>query len=494
MSPRQKLLDVYPHCLLLSELPLRTFGCVTYVHLQSQIRGKLDRRSIKCVFLGYSGSQKGYKCFCPNSRKMYTTLDVVFYENTSYFSFPEQSAAGSEQEQYWSIIDVSTTSNDLDTRTSGPTTRSAPDTPEDERLPNQGEQERGRLPITQVYSRKRGQVTSDIPPIAIRKGTRECLKYNKFLSNKRYSSIYPLGKVVSYDKLNYGFKAFTVNIDSQFIPSSITEALDHKGWKQAVDDEISALVKNDTWELVSKPDNVTPVGCKWVFTLKYNSDGTLNRYKARLVAKGFTQSFGIDYVETFAPVAKLNTIRIIFSLAINLDWKLVQLDIKNVFLNGELKEQVFMDIPPGYESKATAGKVCKLKKSIYGLKQSPRAWFSKFTRVLLSYGFRQAHSDHTLFVYVCEKTVVILIVYVDDIILTGNCHLGIEKAKKYLANEFEVKDLGCLRYFLGMEVGRTKTGMYISQRKYVLDLLQETGMTGCKPVSTPMETKGVNSS
>lgn len=225
------------------------------------------------------------------------------------------------------------------------------------------------------------------------------------------------------------------------------------------------------------------------FSLKYNSDGTLNRYKARLVAKGYTQSYGIDYLETFAPVAKLNTIRIIFSIAVNLDWKLVQLDIKNAFLNGELNELVYMDIPSGYETIETKGKICKLKRSIYGLKQSPRAWFSKFTAVVRSYGFKQDNSDHTLFVYLSGTSSVILIVYVDDIILTGNCNIEIDKAKGYLAAKFEIKDLGSLRYFLGMEVGRSQTGMMISQRKYV-DLLQETCMTGCKPVSTPMEPKG----
>lgn len=158
-------------------------------------------------------------------------------------------------------------------------------------------------------------------------------------------------------------------------------------------------------------------------------------------------------METFAPVAKLNTVRIIFSLAINLDWSLSQLNIKNAFFNGELKEQVYMTIPPGYETDRTKGKICKLKRAIYGLKQSPRAWFSKFAQVLLQFGFKQAQSDHTLFVLLSGQVLTILIVYVDDIILTGNCVTSISKVKNHLANVFEVKDLGPLRYFLGMEVG-----------------------------------------
>lgn len=516
-SPRDKLLSVFPHCLLLSELPFKTFGCVAYVYIQSQFRSKLDKRSIKCIFLGYSGSQKGYKCLCPNTRKMYTTLDVVFDENMPYYSSSLSSKMDIQQDNYWCIIDVATTGSKVNNSSAESWTSEGNINNISPEEPQEADQERNSLPIpiTQVNSRRNDQVQqpnfsseilhhsdssleneqesnlnmsheSDLP-IAVRKGTRECTKYHKFLSNKGYSSIDPLEKVISYDRLGPNFKLFTASLDTVTIPTTIEEALGHPGWKQAVTEEMSALVKNNTWSLVTKPEHIIPIGCKWVFTLKYNSDGTLNRYKARLVAKGFTQSYGIDYVETFAPVAKLNTIRIIFSLAVNLDWKLIQLDIKNAFLNGKLKEQVFMDIPPGFESSQTVGKICKLNRSIYGLKQSPRAWFNRFTEVLLLYGFKQAQSDHTLFVYISGTVVIVLIVYVDDIILTGNCHLGINKVKSYLATEFEVKDLGSLRYFLGMEVGRSETGMVISQRKYILDLLQETGMLGCKPVSTPLE-------
>lgn len=131
------------------------------------------------------------------------------------------------------------------------------------------------------------------------------------------------------------------------------------------------------------------MGCKWIFTVKYNEDGSVNRFKARLVAKGFTQSYGIDYEETFAPVAKLNTVRVLLSLAANLDWPLHQLDVKNAFLNGDLAEEVYMEIPPGFETQTTRNKVCKLRRSLYGLKQSPRAWFERFTKVVKKHGYSQ---------------------------------------------------------------------------------------------------------
>ena len=206
-----------------------------------------------------------------------------------------------------------------------------------------------------------------------------------------------------------------------------------------------------------------------------------------MVAKGFTQTHGIDYSETFAPIAKLNTIRVLLSVAANLDWPLQQLDVKNAFLNGDLEEEVYMEPPPGFDQKYGA-KVCKLKKSLYGLKQSPRAWFDKFTQSVKKQGYFQGQTDHTLFMEVSSKgRIAILIVYVDDIITTGDDVKEMERLKKCLALKFEIKDLGSLRYFLGMEVARTKKGIMVSQRKYILDLLKEMGMNGCKPAETLIE-------
>lgn len=140
-----------------------------------------------------------------------------------------------------------------------------------------------------------------------------------------------------------------------------------------------------------------PVGCRWVFTIKRRSDESIERYKARLVAKGFTHIYGVDYSETFFPVAKMNTVRALLSIAANQDWSLHQFDVTNAFLHGELNKEIYMEAPPGFESKFGDRKVCKLKKTLYGLKQSPRAWFGRFTNDMKSYGFRLSNSDHTLF-------------------------------------------------------------------------------------------------
>ncbi|GJX06513.1 putative RNA-directed DNA polymerase [Tanacetum coccineum] len=225
------------------------------------------------------------------------------------------------------------------------------------------------------------------------------------------------------------------------------------------------------------------VGCRWIYTVKLDSEGNIDRYKARLVAKGYTQKYKIDYGDTFAPVAKINTIRIIISIAANQDWPLKQFDVKNAFLNGYLEEEVYMDPPPGVKC---SEKVCRLKKALYGLKQSPRAWFGRFSSFMKKIGYKQSDANHTSFVKNNGK-VTTLIVYVDDMVVTRNYTEEMTNLQTILATEFELKDLGHLNYFLGIEVARSKSGISMCQRKYVLDLLTETGMLDCKPVETPIE-------
>ena len=238
----------------------------------------------------------------------------------------------------------------------------------------------------------------------------------------------------------------------------------------------------------TKPKGKELVHCRCVFTIKYKADGSVERFKARLVAKGYTQTYGVDYQETFAPVAKMNTVRILVSLAAHFDWPLLQYDVKNAFLHGDLDEEIYMSIPPGFEGNKTSDKVCKLKKALYGLKQSPRAWFSRFAKVMRDSGYRQSQGDHTLFFkHSASGGVTALLVYVDDIIVTGNDEKEKDDLKKRLIQEFEIKELGRLKYFLGIEVAYSRQGIFVSQRKYVTDLLIETGKAACKPAATPID-------
>ncbi|RVW98769.1 Retrovirus-related Pol polyprotein from transposon RE1 [Vitis vinifera] len=279
-------------------------------------------------------------------------------------------------------------------------------------------------------------------PIAVRKGTREC-------TNR---PLYPLSHYVSLKHLSSAHKNFIVSLNTIIIPNTVSEALTKREWKDAMREEMSALEKNKTWEIVERPKGKNIVDCKWIFTLKYKADGSLERHKARLIAKGYTQTYGVDYQETFAPVAKMNTIRILLSLAAHYNWQLLQYD---------LDEEIYMNIPLGFEEN-TGNKVCKLKKALYGLKQSPRAWFGRFAKVMKESGYKQSQSDHTLFIkHSATGGVTALLVYVDDIIVTGNDEREKHEVKQRLATEFEIKELGKLKYFLGK--------------------------IGCKPVYTPMD-------
>jgi len=296
-----------------------------------------------------------------------------------------------------------------------------------------------------------------------------------------------ISNFISYEFCNPSFQSFFASLHSVSIPNGWKLAKEDPKWKEAMLEEMRALEKNRTWELVDLSQGKQPVGCKWVFTIKHTHEGKVERYKARLVAKGFTQTYGIDYDETFAPVAKMNSVRTLISCAVNLDWNIYQMDVKNTFLHGDLYEEVYMHILPGFETNQTNGKVLRLHQSLYGLKQSPRAWFDRFRQSMLKRGYIQSNADHTLFFKQAAGKVAILIVYVDDIVITGDDIVEIVDLKKYLAQEFEVKDLGQLKYFLGIEISRGSKGVFLSQRKYILNLLNETGMLGCRPAATPIE-------
>ncbi|KAK0607898.1 hypothetical protein LWI29_022218 [Acer saccharum] len=271
-------------------------------------------------------------------------------------------------------------------------------------------------------------------------------------------------------------------------PTTVTQALKESCWRQAMAEECNALINNGTWELVQPNPSTNVIGCKWIFRIKRKSDGTIDRYKARLVAKGFNQRPGVDYFETFSPVIKPTTVRLVLSIATSHGWPLRQLDINNAFLQGQLTEDVYMAQPPGFIDSDYPTHVCKLRKAIYGLKQAPRAWYHELRQFLITSGFTNSYADTSLFVLKTGGALLYLLIYVDDIILTGSSTTQVEQFVDTLARRFSLKDLGSLSYFLGVEVLPHKHGILLSQRRYIMDLLARTKMTGAKPVQTPLPT------
>ncbi|RVW97008.1 Retrovirus-related Pol polyprotein from transposon RE1 [Vitis vinifera] len=213
-------------------------------------------------------------------------------------------------------------------------------------------------------------------------------------------------------------------------------------------DEMAALHSNGTWDLVSLPPGKSTVGCRWVYIVKVGPDGQVDRLKARLVAKGNTQIYGCDYGDTFSPIAKIASVRLFLSMAAMCHWPLYRLDIKNAFLHGELLEEVYMEQPPSFVAQGESSLVCKLRCSLYGLKQSPRAWFGRFSSVVQEFGMLRSEADHSE---------------------------GIQRLKQHLFNHFQTKDLDKLKYFLGLEIAQFSSGVVMSQRKYALGILEETG-------------------
>ena len=253
-------------------------------------------------------------------------------------------------------------------------------------------------------------------------------------------------------------------------------------------EEMVALHSTSTWDLVTLPTGKSPVGNRWFYTVKISPDGGVDRLKARLVAKGYTQIYGSDYYDTFSPVVKMASIRLLFSMAAMRSWPLYQMDIKNAFLHGGIAEEIYMEQPPGFVAQGESGLVCRLRCSLYGLKQSPRAWFGRFSSVVQEFGMTQSTSDHSVFYHhTSSGQCIYLIVYVDNIVITSSDQDGIRKLKQHLFSHFQTKDLGKLKYFMGIEIAQSKSGEVMSQRKYVLDILEETGMLDCKPVDTHMD-------
>ena len=254
--------------------------------------------------------------------------------------------------------------------------------------------------------------------------------------------------------------------------------------------EFQALAANNTWEVVPLPKDKRPISCKWVYKVKYRADGNIERYKARLVAKGFTQKEGIDYHETFSPVIKFNTVRCLVNLSIKRDWKIHQFDVNNVFLHGDLHEEVYMKMPPGMEG-SSPSMVCKLKKSLYGLKQASRQWYDKLSLALTEKGFIRSKNDHSLFTKKSSDSIVIVAVYVDDVLVIVTCNNSEEimALKQLLDDRFKIKDLGTLNFFLGLEFLSVPNGLIMHQHKYIKELLAEYSIEDCKHVHSPLPSK-----
>ena len=278
-------------------------------------------------------------------------------------------------------------------------------------------------------------------------------------------------------------------------PRSLAEAKrrpDWPLWEKAIHEELALLQETGTWELTDPPAGANIVGSKWVYRAKKDAAGNVIRYKARLVAQGFSQVPGVDYFDTFAPVAKLASIRAVLAMAAAEDMELHQIDIKGVYLNGELTEQekIFMQQPPGYHAPNSSGKVCRLRKTLYGLKQSGRRWYQRLVEIMVQHlGFSCCDVDQAVFFRREGQMVMIVLVHVDDCTIAATAIMLIERFKKEIAKHVEITDLGELHWLLGIEIrlDREKRTIHLSPRSYIDSILRRYNLQDLKPVSIPMD-------
>ncbi|PKU66914.1 Retrovirus-related Pol polyprotein from transposon TNT 1-94 [Dendrobium catenatum] len=441
---------------------LRVFGCACFPLAPSHTRHKLQPKANINVFLGYSDTYKGYKCLDRLTNRIFISRNISFDE--SYFPFAHSSSVPSQHMEPpppGLLIPVSAPSTKVYGKQDLQASRPPPQLTSAD--PNQ--------PATSSSEPDTSNLPNDV---------RLEQQHHHMITRKQTGSLKPRVR------LNL---CHTSNINSLLAPSNFTEASKTIEWRQAMAMEFYALQKQGTWSLVSPPSNVPVLGSKWTYRLKLHSDGSIAKHKARLVALGNQQEYGIDYTETFSPVAKLPTIRILLTIALYNEWKVQQLDVANAFLHGNLSEKVYMHQPKGFEDKLYPNHVCCLHKAIYGLKQAPRQWYNTFTSHLVSLGFTHSNADPSLLVFKHNDIQIYLLMYVDDILITGNNPTLISDIISKLSVQLTMKHLGEASDFLGIRINLHSNGYFLSQYNYAYKILQQVHLTECKPLANPACTK-----
>ncbi|KAJ4769875.1 Retroelement pol polyprotein-like [Rhynchospora pubera] len=522
-TPTPLLENKTPYEVLFGKPPsynsMRIFGCLCYI--KSHTSDKFETRSRKCVFVGYPFGKKGWRVYDLETKEFIVSRDVVFCED----NFPYVSSISEHKQSQSSVIQENWYSDDAflvelegapesvrgSAPASGQEARGGAPAASDEDAPALGASGQD-APASVQEARGSASAASDEDapasgqdapmsgqdaPKRSRKPPAKLQDYICYTtqSNPSYAhptstvssgNPYPIAHYVNCNNFSIAHRKFLAAVTVKKEPEHFGEAMKDDKWREAMRVEIEALERNGTWTIENLPHGKKAIGCKWVYRIKYHSDGTIERYKARLVVLGNRQVEGIDFKETFAPVAKMVTVRTFLAVAVARGWELHQMDVHNAFLHGDLHEEVYMRLPPGFSSQHP-GKVCRLRKSLYGLRQAPRMWFSKLNAVLQAYGFIQSYADYSLFTLERKDISLAILVYVDDLVIAGNNSKAIGQFKQYLSSTFYMKDLGALKYFLGIEIARSPSGLFLCQRKYTLDILAECGLLGAKPVAFPIE-------
>ena len=420
---------------------LRVFGCPAYVHVSSDERSKLDAKSKQCVFLGYQKGVKGFKLWDPKANKIVISRDVVFDEKAML--------QRTQEEQKQVPENCSTNENVVQVE-------------------------------LEEYDREKDTHHAE-------SSNSDDQQYRSIATDRPRRNIRPPTKYGFEDLVSYAL------ITSNGDPTTFQEAVqsqEKSRWMGAMVEEMESLHKNQTWELVELPEGKRAIGCKWVYKKKEAvSEKEGEKFKARLVAKGYSQKKGVDYDEIFSPVVRHTSIRTVLALVAHSDMQLEQMDVKTAFLHGDLEEQIYMVQPEGFSQPGQEHLVCNLKKSLYGLKQSPRQWYKRFDSYMIRIGYKRCEYDCCVYVKrLDDDSFVFLLLYVDDMLIAAKSMSEVNKLKTLLNKEFDMKDLGSAKKILGMEIRRDRASrrLWLSQCSYVEKVLDRFSMGNAKPVSTPL--------
>ena len=482
---------------------LRVWGCPCEARPYKPSEKKLDERTVSCYFIGYSERSRGFKFYNPTEHTVFESGSAKFFEDNEFVGgdmtkdsiFEEEETNANEtMDQSPSFVQIpiafrntsfdnvqtsSSQTTQLETQhgienTNGPEPNPNPhiDMTNVDGLGPVGDSEVGNDVPPPVEDQVVNEPQENLEPVPIRRSTRE----KRSTQSKDYAYL-------QEHEFDIGmFENDPVNI-KQAVESSNSQM-----WINAMNEEMKSMYDNDVWDIVPLPKDKKPVGCKWIFKTKRDSKGNVEKYKARLVAKGFTQKEGIDYKETFSPVSSKDSLRIILALVAHYDLELHQMDVKTTFLNGDIDETIYMTQPENFVSGDVGSMVCRLKKSIYGLKQASQQWYYKFHQVVSSFGFESNIVDECIYLKFCGSKFIFLVLYVDDILLASNDKDMLHQTKNFLFKNFEMKDLGDASFVLGIEILRDRSQgiLRLSQRNYIDKILTRFGMQNSKPGDTPI--------
>ncbi|KAJ9557015.1 hypothetical protein OSB04_011629 [Centaurea solstitialis] len=480
------------------------FGCRCYILNNRDNLGKFDKKADEGYFLGYSLTSKTFRVYNKRTKMVMATVYVTFDETVSMTSEHNSSELGIHSQASTttsdSITDPNSSELDLlfmdafldicadneDLILSRNPRVDIHDVPEPSSVNDSG-------PSENICSTSNSDQAIPVP--SVEQSDQNNLDDLAILpAQLKWTRAHPLYNVIG--DVNDGVKTRSASANyclyksflSKIEPKNVSQALDDSDWLLAMQEELLQFKRNKVYRLVPRPQDKSIIKTKWIFRNKKDESGLIVRNKARLVAKGYSQQEGIDYDETFSPVARIEAIRIFLAYAAHKNIKVFQMDVKSAFLNGVLHEEVYIEQPEGFVDPDFPDHVCILDKALYGLKQAPRAWYETLTNHLLSKGFKRGTIDTTLFLKKEGDDLLLVQIYVDDIIFGSTNPELCTKFSKIMETEFEMSMMGELNFFLGIQVKQNSDGIFINQSKYIKDMLKKFHMTDCSPIKTPMPT------